>query len=61
MWRFYQPTDGPKIGQWCTGPYLVIHKHTNLTYSIQKSDKSTIVGVHVDDLKPYEGINPPND
>ena len=42
VWRFYPPTDGLKISQGWTGPYLIIHMHTNLTYSIQKSDKSPI-------------------
>ena len=59
VWRFYPPSDSPKIGQGWTGPYLVVHKFTDLTYSIQKSHQSPIVNAHVDDMKPYEGQNPP--
>ena len=38
----------------------MINKISTLTYSIQKTDGSPIINVHVDHLKPYEGRNQPH-
>ena len=60
VWRYYLPTAALKIGAGWTGPYLVVDKISDLTYSVQKSETSPVLNFSVDDLKPYEGTNPPN-
>ena len=60
VWRFYPPTANQKLGLGWTGPYLVVNKISTLTYSIQKTDVSPIINVHVNHLKPYEGRNQPH-
>ena len=60
VWRWYPPTACQKLGLGWTGPYLVIKKISNLTYSIQKSPDSRIINVHVDHIIPYQGNNAPD-
>ena len=52
VWRFNPPTVNQKLGLGWSGPYLVVNKISTLTYSIQKTDVSPIINVHVDHLKP---------
>ena len=59
VWRYYPPTAGLKIGCGWTGPYLVVGKLSELTYSLQKSPLSPVLNISVDDLKRYEGRNQP--
>ncbi|KAK3105584.1 hypothetical protein FSP39_001056 [Pinctada imbricata] len=59
VWRWYPPTAGIKLGLGWTGPYLVICKLSDLLYTIQKSQNSPKITVHVDHLKPYVGSNAP--
>ena len=59
VWRWYPPTAGVKLGLGWVGPYKVIDKVTDVTYKIQKSPNNDYIVVHVDQLKPYEGILPP--
>ena len=61
VWRWYPPTANQKLGLGWTVPYLVINRISDVTYSIQKSETSPIINVHVDHLKPYEGQNQPRD
>lgn len=60
VWRWYPPTASQKLGLGWTGPYLVIKKISNLTYSIQKTSDSRIINVHVDHIVPYQGNNAPD-
>ena len=39
---------------------LLLIKFQTSTYSVQKSETSPVLNFSVDDLKPYEGTNPPN-
>ena len=59
VWRWYPPTAGQKLGLGWTGPYLVTKRISDVTYSVQKSEKSPVLNLHVDHLKPYEGRNQP--
>jgi hypothetical protein len=59
VWRWYPPTAGLKLGLGWTGPFKVLRKFTDVTYEIQKTPKSKPLVVHVDHLKPYEGVLPP--
>lgn len=59
VWRWYPPAAGVKLGLGWTGPYKVTKKITDVTYQIQRDPKSPLKVVHVDQLKPYEGILPP--
>lgn len=59
VWRWYPPTAGQKLGLGWTGPYLVIKRISDVTYSVQKSENSPVLNLHVDHLKPYEGRNQP--
>ena len=59
VWRWYPPTAGIKLGLGWTGPYKVIDKITEVTYRIKKTPESSCIVVHVDHLKPYEGVSPP--
>ena len=54
VWRWYLPEANKKLGLGWKGPYLVINKITNLTYTIQPTKQGKSVNVHVDHLKPYE-------
>ncbi|XP_061170329.1 uncharacterized protein LOC133179639 [Saccostrea echinata] len=58
-WRWYPPSAGVKLGLGWIGPYKVIKKITDVTYQVQKDPKSPLIVVHIDQLKPYEGILPP--
>ena len=49
-----------KINYGWTGPYLVLKHILEADYSIQKGPEKSILNVHVDDVKPYEGQTPPN-
>ena len=60
VWRWYPPTAGAKLALGWIGPYKVIKKITEVTYRIQKTPDSSCIVVHVDHLKPYEGITPPH-
>lgn len=42
-----------------TGPYLIVQKISDVTYTIQKSPQSVKINVHIDHLKPYLGENSP--
>lgn len=42
-----------------TGPYLIVKKVSEVTYSLQKNPKSPVVNVHIDYIKPYLGENSP--
>ncbi|XP_033760732.1 uncharacterized protein LOC117342645 [Pecten maximus] len=59
VWRWYPPKAGQKLELGWTGPYLVVEKISALTYKIQKEKQSAAINVHVDHLKPYEGISTP--
>ena len=59
VWRWYPPIARTKLGLGWTGPYKVIQKLSDVTYKIQKDSKSSLIVVHVDHLKPYEGNKPP--
>ena len=59
VWRWYPPTAGFKLGFGWVGSYKVIDKITDVTYETQKFSGSDYIVVHVDHLKPYEGILPP--
>ncbi|MEW8092744.1 MAG: reverse transcriptase domain-containing protein [Candidatus Thiodiazotropha endolucinida] len=59
VWRWYPPTAGQKLGLGWTGPYLVTKRISDVTYSVQKSENSPVLNLHVDHLKPYEGRNQP--
>ncbi|XP_014677591.1 PREDICTED: uncharacterized protein LOC106817443 [Priapulus caudatus] len=57
VWYWYPPADR-KLGCPWTGPYLVIRAQGKLRW-IQRADGAPIRIVVVDELKPYEGENPP--
>ena len=59
VWRWYPPSAGVKLGLGWIGPYKVVKKITDVTYQVQKDPKSPVIVVHIDQLKPYEGILPP--
>lgn len=50
MWRFYPPLADQKIEVDWDGPYLIVKKISDLTYTIQKSSTSRQINVHVDHL-----------
>ncbi len=52
VYKFYPPSAQPKLGRPYVGPYLVIQKHTDVVYDIQKSPEHKVERVHVDFLKP---------
>ena len=58
VWRFYSPLVKKKFGKGWTGPYLVVHKTSELVYGIQKTPEIKEINVHVDHLKAYEGDHP---
>lgn len=57
MW--YPPSAGVKLGLGWKGLYKVVKKITDMTYQVQKGPKSPVIVVHIDQLKPFEGILPP--
>ena len=59
VWRWYPPSAGVKLGLRWIGPYKVVKKITDVTYQVQKDPKSPVIVVHIDQLKPCEGILPP--
>ncbi|MEW8545935.1 MAG: hypothetical protein AB2693_20630, partial [Candidatus Thiodiazotropha sp.] len=59
VWRFYPPLADQKVEIDWDGPYLVIKKISELTYTIQKSPTSRQINVHVDHIKAYRGDNSP--
>lgn len=59
VWRWYLPEANKKLGLGWVGPYLVVEKLTDLTYTIQKSEDTRRIKVHIDHLKPYEGQDAP--
>ena len=59
VWRWYPPSAGVKLGLGWIRPYKVVKKITDVTYQVQKDPKSPVIVVHIDQLKPYEGILPP--
>ena len=44
-----------KLGQGCTGPYLVLRKISGVTYEIQLNSENKPITVSVDHLKPFQG------
>ena len=59
VWRWYPPTANQKLKLGWTGPYLVVDRISDTTYSIQKAADRPILNVHVDHIKPYQGEFPP--
>ena len=59
VWRWYPPAIYNKLGQGWTGPYRINKKLSDVVYIIQKDSSSREFSIHVDHLKPYQGINPP--
>ena len=59
VWRWYPPKANTNIGLGWDGPYLVVDKLSDLVFRIQKSQTGPVISVHVDHLKPYEGISAP--
>jgi hypothetical protein len=49
----------PKLTRAWEGPYLVIHRLSDVTYRIQRSPRAKMKVVHFDRLKPYLGDNAP--
>ena len=60
IWRWYPPSAGVKLGLGWVGPYLVIKRVTYLEYTIQKDVNSRSFTIHVDDMKPFEGLRHPD-
>ena len=60
VWRWYPPTANQKLSFGWTGPYLVLKRLSETTYSIIKAVDKPVVNVHVDHLKPYQGQNTPD-
>ncbi|KAK3099399.1 hypothetical protein FSP39_003829 [Pinctada imbricata] len=60
IWRWYPPLANIKLGLGWTGPFKVIEKLTDYTYKVQKGPNDRLIIMHVDHMKPYEGISPPN-
>ena len=59
VWRFYPPYAEKKLELGWIGPYLVIARISDVSYSIQKSPEGRIVNLHIDRIKPYQGENSP--
>ena len=59
IWRWYPPTAAVKLGLGWVGPYLILKRITSLEYKIQKDQQSRSFTVHVDDMKPFEGLRHP--
>lgn len=48
-----QPGECKKLKPRFSGPYRIINKHDNVTYSIESLDKSKQLKVHVQRLRSY--------
>jgi len=59
VWRWYPPKINQALGLGGTGPYLVLEKLSDLTYTIQKDENTLPFIVQEDHLNPYVGRNPP--
>ena len=59
VWRWYPPYANQKLKLGWTGPYLVVDRISDTTYSIQKAADRPILNVHVDHIKSYQGEFPP--
>ena len=57
--RFYQPNLRNKLQSPYIGPYLVINKPGEVTYTIQRDPSQKPVTIHVDHLKRYYGVRLP--
>jgi hypothetical protein len=55
VWRWYPPIANTKLGLGWTGPYTVIKRITDVTYTIEHVETKKRVTVHIDHLKPYQG------
>ncbi|KAK3107233.1 hypothetical protein FSP39_009943 [Pinctada imbricata] len=58
MWRWYPPSANRKHDKGWVGPYLITRKLGIVNYQIQKDPNAPLVNVHVDHLKPFEGVVP---
>ena len=60
--RFYPPAQGQnKLAFPYTGPYLVTSHSGEVTYTmVQRSSRSNVIAVHMDDLKSYCGLDTPH-
>ena len=61
VWRWYPPALTCKLGQGWSGPYKVTKVISEITYEVQRKPDTRLVSVHVDHLKPYEGVAIPHD
>lgn len=59
VWRWYPPKVAESLAAGWIGPYKILKKITSITYQIQRSPESKPIVVHVDHLKPFEGIRVP--
>ncbi|XP_072042736.1 uncharacterized protein [Amphiura filiformis] len=50
----------PKLSRPWEGPFTIINKLSDVTYRIQKSERSAPKVIHSNRLKPYEGRDPPS-
>lgn len=57
VWRWYPPRANLKLGLGWIGPYMIWENLSDVTYKIQKSPESDNFVVHVDHLKPYQGVS----
>lgn len=55
VWRWYPPLANQKLTLGWTGPFLVLKRLSETTYSIQKAAEKPVINVHVDHMKPYQG------
>lgn len=60
VWRWYPPKVAESLAAGWIGPYKILKKITSITYQIQRSPESKPIVVHVDHLKPFEGIQVPS-
>ena len=49
----------PKLKAKWTGPFVITQKIDDLVYRVQKHPRANPKVVHLNRLKPYEGVNPP--
>ena len=59
VWRHYLLEANKKLHLAWTGPYLIVGKISDWTYTIQRDPTSRRFNVHVDHLKAYLGENSP--
>jgi hypothetical protein len=50
----------PKLTRAWEGPYLVVHRLSDVTYRGQRGPRAKMKVVHFDRLKPYQGDNKPD-